>query len=219
MRGNPDAVGSASLLLRIDEYFDEQTIQLQRLHWAIATRRQLERWEPLVATAVRDSYSGRETEGALFWTAASERHFALIAARNLLRALDLDPANSVPVDPTLRTELIEGRDLLEHWRENMPVFRVRPRVDEPRHRSGKKFAERNPAAGPYSWLAWYSKTGPRLLPHVTAFALHDLLDAVEADVLAKNPELRSFVPPRAPSPWIQERGIWWPRPDDQTEPS
>jgi hypothetical protein len=187
------------------------------LIWTIATRGQLERWESLVAAWVRDGLARRQTEGAVIWTAATEHHFALIAARNLLRALDLDPATSVPVDATLRNELIEGRDLNEHWPENLPVFNVTPRVEQPPRRSGKSFAARNPTVGPYSWLSWKGKTGPLLLPNVTAFAVHELLDAVEGDVLAKRPDLRSFVPPRAPSPWIFERGNWWPKPAENAE--
>jgi hypothetical protein len=54
------------------------------------------------------------------WTTTS------LAARNLLLALDLSPDASAPVDPTIRAELIEGRDLHEHWADNMPVFMVMP---------------------------------------------------------------------------------------------
>lgn len=61
-----------------------------------------------------------------------EHHFALVAARNLVKALELAPASRIVIDPTLRAELIEGRDLLEHWTENMPLFNVTPRPAEPR---------------------------------------------------------------------------------------
>ena len=50
-----------------------------------------------------------------------------------------------------------------------------------------------------------------LLPNVSAPALHELLDAVEAEVLAADPELGRFLPPRAPSPWVHTDGEWWPR--------
>jgi hypothetical protein len=206
-----------SLLSVSHDYFNDLMIQRQRLIWTVATRRQLERWEPLVAACLRDDFAKRKTEGAVIWTAATEHHFALIAARNLLRALDLDPATSVPVDATLRDELIEGRDLHEHWPENMPVFNVRPRVKEAPYRSGKEFAARNPTDSPYFWESFNSKTGPELLPNVPAFLLHALLDAVEADVLAKRPDLHAYVPPRAPSPWIYEQDNWWPRPDEPAE--
>ena len=150
------------------------------------------------------------------WSAAIEHHFALVAVRNLFQALDLPPASSVSVDPTLRSELIEGRDLHEHWPENMPVFNVTPRVAQPPYPSGKRFANRNPDLGPYWWLDWSARTGARLLPNVPAPALHELLDAVEAEVLSDDPGLGECVPPRAPSPWVHENGEWWakPKPDD-----
>ena len=43
-----------------DEYFDERMVNRERLLWAIATRRQLERWEPYVAAAVLRMESGGE---------------------------------------------------------------------------------------------------------------------------------------------------------------
>jgi hypothetical protein len=170
----------------MDDYFDDRMLNRQRLLWTVATRRQLERWEPFVAANLRESFAGRQSAGADIWLAAIEHHFTLVAARNLLRALELPPPTSVPVDPTLRAELIEGRDLHEHWDENLPVFNVRPRVAQPPRRSGKDFAARNPDHGPYSWLGWNSKAGALLLPHVSAPALHRLLDGIEAEVLGRD---------------------------------
>jgi len=188
-------------------------INRQRLLWTIATRRQLERWEPFVALNVRSSYGGRKLDSAEIWEAEIEHHFALIAARNLLRALDLEPPSSVPLDPTLREDLIAGRDLIEHWDENAPAFNITPRRIEPARRSGKDFAARHPDQGPYFWLRWSSKAGALLLPHVPALKLHELLDAVEAEVLSSDDALARFVPPRSPSPWIHHDGRWWPRPE------
>ena len=123
-----------------DTYFDDVMVNRQRLIWTVATRRQLERWEPLVASVVR--MDALVPDCAHVWSAAIEHHFALVAARNVFQALDLIPASRVSVDPTLRFELIEGRDLHEHWPENMPVFNVTPRVAEPQYPSGKRFAKR-----------------------------------------------------------------------------
>jgi hypothetical protein len=103
--------------------------------------------------------------------------------------------------------------LLEHWVENLPVFNVWPRPRQPARRSGRDFAARNPSDGPYWWLAWSSNQGAMLMPNVPAPAVHELLDAVEAEVLADDPSFASFVPPRAPSPWIHEGGEWWPKPE------
>jgi hypothetical protein len=132
-----------------DDYFDATMVNRQRLLWAIATRRQLERWEPIVAALVRDGFASRPLAGADVWSAEVERHFALVAARNLFRALDLPPRTNVTVDSTLRSELIEGRDLQEHWTENMPVFNVTPRPTQPKYPTGKAFADRNPRSDPY----------------------------------------------------------------------
>ncbi len=193
------------------DYFDDRMVNRSRLLWTIATRRQLERWEPFVAAAVFLSYDDRVLGDVDIWSAQIEHHLALVAARNLLRALDLDPRSKVPVEPTLRAELKEGRDLHEHWVENLPVFNVRPRPQvDARHRSGSAFAERNPDRSPYSWLSWNGKTGALLLPHVPALSLHLVLDAVEVEVLADDAALSRFVPPRAPSPWIYQGGNWWP---------
>jgi hypothetical protein len=196
-----------------DVYFDDLMINRQRLLWAIATRQQLDRWEPFVADAVRGDFERprRQLHATEIWQAEIEHHFALVAARNLFHALDLPSASTVSVDSTLRSELIEGRDLHEHWTENLPVFNVRPRRHEPKYPSGKQFAERNPDAGPYDWLAWSNKTGALLLPNVSAPALHQLLDAVVAEVIAKDDALSRFVPPRVPSPWHHENGEWWPQ--------
>jgi hypothetical protein len=194
-----------------DDYFNETTVNRERLLWTIATRRQLERWEAILARVLRDSAAG-PPDNADIWAAEIERHFALVAARHLFRALDLPPASSVSVDATLRDELIEGRNLHEHWPENVPVFNVTPRVAQPRYPSGQRFAARNPGATPYSWLHWNSKTGALLLPNVPSPKLHEVLDAVKADVLAADDAFSAFVPPRTPSPWLQtDDGEWWPK--------
>ena len=189
-------------------------VNRERLVWTVATRRQLERWEPLVALSVRRSFDDQQLEKADIWAAEIEHHFLLIAGRHLLQALDLDPMSNVSVDPTLRNELKEGRDLHEHWFDNLPVFNVRPRVQQPPRKSGRDFAARNPERGPYWWLGWNSKTGPKILPHVHAPELHRVLDDVEAEVLTDDPTLSQYVPPRAPSPWRLENGNWWPIQDD-----
>jgi hypothetical protein len=197
------------------DYFGESMVNQMRLRWTIATRRQLERWEPLVATFRRDLLAGRQTDGMTIWSAWMEHHFALVAAAHLMQALTLSPASSVPIDETLRDELKQGRDLHEHWVDNMPVFNVSPPPSDPPRKSGKAFAERNPDAGnfPYWWLGWTPTAGALLQPNVSAPALHQLLDAVEEEVLADAPDLSPFVPPRAPSPWAQHEGQWWPKPE------
>jgi hypothetical protein len=194
-----------------DDYFDQRMVNRSRLLWTVATRRQLERWEPYVAAHICARFGRRHVQNGDIWLAELEHHFALVAARNLIHALELEPVSTVPLDPTIRAELIEGRDLLEHWVDNLPVFNVSPPPKSPPRRSGRDFAARNPDRGPYWWLSWNSKQGAMLMPNVPAPAVHELLDAVEAEVLADDPSFASFVPPRAPSPWIRERGEWWPK--------
>ena len=108
----------------------------------------------------------------------------------------------------------QGRDLHEHWVENMPVFNQRPRVAQPGHKSGRDFAANNPDRGPYWWLGFDLTSGPLLMPHVPAPVLHQLLDTVEAEVLASDPALNRFLLPRAPSPWLHHDGEWWPTAED-----
>ena len=78
-------------------YFDDVMINRQRLLFAIATRRQLDRWEPIVAAHVRRLMGDRQLDDPDIWAAEIEHHFLLIAARNLLRALELPPSTNVTV--------------------------------------------------------------------------------------------------------------------------
>jgi hypothetical protein len=184
------------------------------LRWALATRLQLERWEPLVAANLNAELGvGPPFPDALIWRAATEHHFLLIAAHHLVRAID-HASTGIRIDRTIHDELIEGRDLHEHWRENVPVFMVKPRQREPRHKSGKAFAKRNPDRGPYWWLGWNGTDGPMILPNVPAHAVHALVDQVEALVIGRDSGLQRFVPAREPSPWMGESSgedRWWPR--------
>jgi hypothetical protein len=192
-------------------YFDARMLNRQRLLWSVATRRQLERWEPLVAAYLRASLAGQPPDAGLVWSAEIEHHFGLVAAHHLLGALDESPPSCVPVDTLLRAELTEGRHLHEHWVDNMPVFNVVPRPAQPPRQSGRSFAARNPGRSPYWWLGFDSKKGAMLTPQAPVQDLHRLLDAVE--VLASDPALTEYLPPRAPSPWLYENGEWWPKGD------
>ncbi len=204
----------------MNDYFGPLGSALAALSWAVATRVQLARWEPLVADHLLEQTYKIPFPEAGYWQAHREWHFCLIAARNLIGALDLlDPP--LTVDQVLRDEIIEARDLNEHWKENMPVFNVRPRRRQPPRPTGRSFAARNPVAGPYFWFTWDSNVGPKLTPSVPAAAIHDLLDRVQARVLNDYPDLAKFIPPSSPSPWIDhpERNGWWPRPADPETPA
>jgi len=191
------------------DYFDPAGSAHAALLWAVATRVQLGRWESLSADHLRKDVYNIPLPMPSYWQGHYERHFCLIAARNLIGALDLlDPP--LAVNKVLRDEITEARDLNEHWKDNMPVFNVHPRPSQPKRPSGKSFAARNPVRSPYCWWEWNNKDGPLLTPNVPAAALHELLDQVQDRVLADHPDLADFVPPPRPSPWLRDHGEWWP---------
>ena len=188
-------------------------VNRQRLLWAIATRKQLERWEPLVASFWRADPATAHPDEADIWSAEIEHHFALVAVGNLFQALDFAPAASVSVDQILRAELIQ---------------RPRPPRTLAREHAGiQRITAHGTAASPLGKGVRRSQSRARAIlvapigsqegrfapaPHVPASALHRLLDAVEAEVLTNDDSLRRFVPRRAPSPWLHENGKWWPKP-------
>lgn len=73
------------------DYFSGTMVNRQRLFWAVAARRQLERWEPIVATAVREAFSGRQLGDGDIWLGEIEHHL-----RSLLLATSSTPLTSVP---------------------------------------------------------------------------------------------------------------------------
>jgi hypothetical protein len=87
----------------------------------------------------------------------------------------------------VRDEITEMRDLNEHWKDNAPVFNVRPRPGQPKRPTGRAFVARNPDGGPYWWLAWDSQAGPKLSPNVPAAAVRELLDRVQTRVPGLTP--------------------------------
>ena len=187
----------------------------QVLLWTIATRQALERWEASVASAIRlDAYEKRKPPGRLFWAAEIDRHWTFIAARNLFRALatiDL----GIQVDTELQKAVIQHRDLLEHWDENMPVFNVSPRQTTPPRRSGEEYASDNPDFSPYGQIRWNNSDGPMLGSRIPAAKLHSFLDVVQEEVQAQSPSLADYIPSRIPSPWLGEEAgsdRWFPKP-------
>jgi hypothetical protein len=133
-----------------------------------------------------------------------------VAARNLVRALDLGASRVV--DQGLRNTLLDVRNLLEHWDENMAIFNTTPQGSPTRQ--SERFAATHPDITPYSSFQWDSKVGPKLLPSVAASVVRRALDAVDAWVLGRQPSLEEYVPPSQASPW---RGVgwgadqWWPK--------
>jgi hypothetical protein len=195
-------------------YFDGAGGMRQVLLWTVATRQALERWEASVATAIRlEAYEKRKPPGRLFWAAEIDRYWTFVAARTVLRALGLIDLQ-IEVDPELEKAVIQHRDLLEHWDENMPVFNISPRQTTPPRKSGKEYASDNPDSSPYGQIRWNGSEGPILGFRVPAEKLHRLLDAVQEEVQARSPSLAEYIPSRAPSPWLGKeagRDRWFPK--------
>ena len=199
--------------MKSDEYFDPVMVNRQRLLWSVAVRQELERWEPYVARNVhlhlvdkRPGLAGDEV-----WQAQIEHHLLLVAANNLLTAIDLKGPHSVRVQQTTRDELVQARDLHEHWRENMPIFNVTPRQRQSKYRCAQAYAARYSRRSPYDPLARNSGRGALVTPDVPAPALHRILDRLQRAVLKADPELARLVPGRHESPWIEINGEVWPR--------
>jgi hypothetical protein len=154
-----------------------------------------------------------QLEGVDLWAAEAEHHLLVVAARNLIGALELPPKSAIEIDRDLRDDVVEGRGALEHWKENMPGFNVRTYragAAQPKDKRSRAFAERNPRGRPFDWYGWTAATGALAMPHASAPDLHALVDAVEAEALSVRPELARFIPPRAPSPWRRDEHGWWP---------
>lgn len=186
-----------------DPYWEPLAIRRETLFWVVATRIQLRRWEvahaPIVRAAVIED---REPDGAAIWEAQRERHLTFVAARNLVRALNLD-GQEVELDKTLNV-MHWGRDLLEHWDENMPIFNQRPRPRDPKFATGRNYAERYEDHSPFSFGAWRGDEGPLLTPDLSVAELHSILDEVEAQILTAAPHMRQYLKEPPPSPWTEE---------------
>jgi hypothetical protein len=184
----------------------------QVMLWLLATRRQVRRWEVVLAAEVRAQLSGNQAAGGTVWTAQIERHLAFVAANNLLRALDNADDRFLTIPEDLATDVRTNRDLQEHWDEQWPAF-YNATSPGPLRRSGKVFAERHPGATAYSFLHWNSKAGPQLGRGVSVTELYAFLDALENEVLTAAPELADFIVEVEPSPWLGSANgdePWWP---------
>lgn len=199
-----------------DDFFSPRGVYREVLVWVLATRRQLDRWERLVASLLRSHLGGRRAPSREVWEAQSERHLALVAAAHVRRAVGL-PGWTGDVDTDVLDVLGDLRNTVEHWDENLPVFAITPRQDDPPRPSGRRLAEEQPEGFPFSMFAWNGSEGPVLWPGVPASTVREVLDRLEAHVLSHAQDLRRFVPPREPSPWLGDLAgddRWWPKPDD-----
>ena len=137
-----------------------------------------------------------------------------MAARNLLRATELEHCPLRPDHEPTRKTIRQVRDVLEHWDDNMPAFNAQSRPVDPTRNSGKDLAaEVYTTSTPYDFISWNGQTGAMLAPNLPAAELHELLDQAECAVLDEDPDMSRFIPERAPSPWVWDEalGSWWPR--------
>lgn len=191
------------------DHFGALGTRRHTLFWIVATRRQMDRWEPLVAEFLRHQLRKKQLPGELIWQGEAERHMAVVAARNLVRCVEDLPAPVATLDPGLAQRIKDARDLLEHWDDNAPVFNVTPTQERPPRSSGRRFLEQQPGRSPYCWWRWTNHDGAFLAPGLPAEELREALDRAQREVLDADPELARFVPAANPSPW--RGGSHWPR--------
>jgi hypothetical protein len=194
----------------------------QLLLWVRATRHQLRRWEiALAAVVAADLTGGPKADGHQIWDVQIHRHLALVAANNLVRAIDNADGRFSSFPDDLTTDIRNQRDIQEHWDEQWPAFYS---VDSPGplRRGGVIFAQRHPDWSPFSFLGW-SSDGPLLGPGLALEAIEGHLSVLEAEVIATAPQLASFLTDPPPSPWLQAEARtpdyrWWPRQPQHQSP-
>jgi hypothetical protein len=198
----------------VDRIIDaDHTMQdRQIMLWVIATRRQVRRWEIVLARWLKaDLKSDTSADPSDIWQAQIEWHLALVAANNLVRAVANTRGRISAMPEDLATDIRNHRDLQEHWDEQWPAFYNKANPG-PLERSGKKFANRHPRGDPYWWLGWNSKSGPTLGPELGVEALYRELDQLQGEVLESNPDLEQYLAPIDETPWVSDEfGRWWPK--------
>jgi hypothetical protein len=191
---------------------DDTMQDRQVMLWLLGTRQHVRAWEIQLAEYIRIGWSGDARVDPLVWSAEVAHHMVLVAAAHLVRALKNADGRYTPMPEPMRREIEVLRNLHEHWDEQGPSF-YNSKNPGPLQRSGRTFAEMYPGQSPYWWLGWSNTDGPTLGPGLRAEAIHQYLDALQAEVLAVAPDLARFVPTIEPSPWLGPSGKnhWWPR--------
>ena len=202
---------------REDSYIGEKR---SILIWVGAAIQQLHVWETALATDFVRSWKKEPADGRVLWNIYIHHHFLIVALNHMLTALDAATGKGIyhiKIDPTVRAEIRETRDLLEHWKENAPIFNTHPRPKQPKHPSGKNWANRNPPpARPYSAIRWDNKAGPRITPNITSAAIWDILNKIISDLRATDgAKWDAFLPEPQPRAWLEHEAPskgWWPDP-------
>lgn len=187
----------------------------QVLLWAVGARRQIRRWEIIVAEIVRAGFTNHNNApSALHWLVEIERHFALLAVNHLRLAVKSADGRYTKMRSGMAANIENHRDLHEHWDEQRSAFYNRENPG-PLRQSGKTFAARHPGRSPYSPYNWSSATGPELGAGIGLADVEDYLGVIQREVLTLRPELGRFLVPLEPSPWVgpdtSPDEPWWPK--------
>lgn len=196
---------------------DGVMIHREVLIWVVGARRQLDRWEVLLAKHTSLGLLQKESPQRLYWDLDIEHHLALVACGQLHNALAQAEGKIDPMADPLAQELTMLRHLHEHRDENLPRFANAsdPTLD---HKTAQAFAQRHPRRSPFGFWSWESARGPMLGPDLPSSEVRAELDRIERDVLVRDPALAEYLPAeRAPSPWFGDdaprpQDRWWPRP-------
>lgn len=193
------------------EYWTPSARQREVAYWAQSAQVQLDKWEALAAQDMRDEFYSDIEDDSKAWRVPMEEHFALIAAAQLICAMQFASC-PVHIDETVRVEIPAGRDMREHWSDNMPFFNQKHRPGEPKRKSGQEFAKRNPKASPYWSARWDNGVGLKLLPNVPVGDVRRLIVAAKRWIEEVQPMLTRFFTEPEPSPWTGGDGPdrWWP---------
>lgn len=194
-----------------DEDFARSVRQEQVLLWAIAARRELHHWDRDVAAAASLRLHRKPEPRNLTWMAEIDRHFALVALANLVRALRCADVDVVMDDEDLPERLTDLRNVNEHWDDYMPNFSAGRKIRGPQP-SGKRFAEKYPGASPYQAWSLDTDQGAMLGPATPVALVLAFVERVEAAVLAQRPDLAEVRPEPEENPWLgEDAGDWLPR--------
>lgn len=194
-----------------DEDFVRSVRQEQVLLWAIAARRELHHWDRDVAAAASLRLYGKPEPRILTWTAEIDRHFALVALANLVRALRYADVDVAMENKDLPERLTDLRNVNEHWDDYMPTFSAGRKIRGPQT-SGGQFAEKYPGASPYQAWSLDTDQGAMLGPDTPVPLVLTFLGQVETAVLAQRPDLVAVIPEPEESPWLgEDAGDWLPR--------
>jgi len=129
---------------------DDTMQNRQMMLWIRGTLRQVRRWEIALAVNIRAQLANQSPEPHEIWDAQIERHLALVAANNLLRAIDNADGRFTTMPGDMARDIRNQRDLQEHWDEQWPAF-YNSTKPGPLKRGGTVFAASYPGSSPYSF--------------------------------------------------------------------